>query len=144
MDKEHLISKIDDWEQRLRDLYSQIEEWYRQLPPNNVQDIFRGSMLQVDEPLMRQFEVPPRMLPTCALIYGRNRVSFVPSALWIVKGNGMVIVTTSTHRFFLIDMGKAGQSVDWQIETSQLRKAFRSFDRQTFNNLVFHQAIEAA
>ncbi|MCX7046056.1 MAG: hypothetical protein NTX50_11300 [Candidatus Sumerlaeota bacterium] len=145
MDKNYVIARIDDWERRLSALHAQIEEWYQLLPPDPVQEIYSGSKLQLDEPLMRQYEVPPRMLPTRAIIYGRSRVSFAPGPLWIREANGQVFVTTSTHQFIVVDRGgDADQPSDWQIVTSQLRNSYRPFDQQVFDNLVQWQAIEAA
>lgn len=145
MDKDQVIARIEDWERRMEAFYALVDEWYRQLPSNPVQQLYPGTMLQLDEPLMRQFDVPPRMLPTRAVIYGKNRITFFPSALWIIGANGRINVTTNTQRFVLVDMGGAnGQPSDWQIVTSQSRHEHRPFDQHIFNNLVLYQAIEAA
>lgn len=145
MDKSYVVERIDDWEHRLNALYAQIEAWFNTLPPDPVREILAGSVLQRDEPLMRQFEVPPRLLPTRAILYGKNRLSFVPSALWVIGANGRVNITTNTQQFALVDLGGAMDlPSDWQIVTSKLKNVHRTFDQEVLNNLVLHQAIEAA
>ena len=146
MDSNQIIARIDDWEGRLKALYALIDEWFLDLPtPDSVKQLLPGTVLQLDEELMREFDVPPRMLPTRPVIYGKNRISFLPSALWIIGGNGRVNVTTNTQRFILVDRGgKNNQPSDWQVVTSRSRHEQRPFDQQVFNNLVLHQAIEAA
>lgn len=145
MTKEQVISRIDDWVHRLEGLYDLVETWFKALPEAPNKEPLEGSVLQRDEPLMRQFDVPPRMIPTRAFLYGKNRVSFVPSALWVIGANGRVNVTVGGQQYILVDMGgQQGQQSDWQIVTSRLGNVQRPFDQQVFNNLVLNQAIEAA
>lgn len=145
MDREQVIARIEDWERRLDALYAQIDDWYRELPPNSIMQSFSGSVLQLGEQLMKQYDVPPRMLSTRAIVYGKNRVSFSPSVLWTIGANGRVNVSTDARRFILVDVGGVdGQPSNWQIVSSQLRNEQRPFDQFVFNNLVLYQAIEAA
>lgn len=145
MNREQVIARIDDWEERLNSLYGQIESWYRDLPASERNQILKGSVLQRDESPMKQFDIQPRMLPTLSVLCGKNRVSFVPSVLWIVGANGRVNATTNKQQFVLVDMGGAiGQPSDWQIVTSQLKHVHRPFDQSVFNDLVLRQLVEAA
>ena len=145
MNKDQVIAQIEDWERRLNDLFAQIDRWYQELPPSENDNLLKGSVLQHDEAPMRQFDIPPRMLPTRAIIHGGNRVSFVPSVLWIHGANGRVNATTDKMQFMIVDMGGAnGRPSDWQIVTSQLHRVHRPFDREVFNGLVLMQRVEAA
>src|SRR5437899_1142665 len=107
MDRNQVIARIEDWERRLDAFYERIDQWYEKLPPHSNQQLFKGSILQRDESPLKDFGIQPRMLPTRAIVYGENRVSFVPSVLWIVGANGRMNVTTNLHRFVLVDMGGA-------------------------------------
>lgn len=145
MNKEYIQARIDDWEQRLNRLYSEIEAWYDQLPDVSPKQFLRGSVLQRDEEPMVEFDITPRMFPTCSIIYGKNRLSFVPNSLWIIGANGRVNVTTNSQGFALVDMGGANDlPSNWQIVTSKLRQTYRPFDQETFSNLLRHQSVEAA
>ncbi len=145
MGREQVIAQIDDWENRLKRLYAQIEKWFLELPPVQGQEILKGNVLQHDEPLMREFEVLPRMLPTRAVLYGRNRVSFVPSALWIANANGRVNITTNSGQYVLVDRGgKEGRPSDWAIISSTRRQSPVIFDQNAFESLVVHQALNQA
>ncbi|MCA9435843.1 MAG: hypothetical protein KC978_08675 [Candidatus Omnitrophica bacterium] len=145
MNKDQVVAQIEDWEKRLVELYNRIESWYNELPPNETKEFLSGSVLQRDEGPMRRVDVPPRMLPTRSVLYGKNRVSFVPSALWIVGANGRVNATTNRRQFSLIDVRENDEAPsDWQIVTSQLAQTHVPFTQEVFNDLIERQLIEAA
>ncbi|MCX7014090.1 MAG: hypothetical protein NTW86_16310 [Candidatus Sumerlaeota bacterium] len=144
MDRNYVIARIDEWENRLDGLYFLIDGWFQELPDPNKQ-IFVGSVLQRDEPLMKQYDVPPRMLPTRAILCGKKRISFTPSTLWVIGADGRVNVATNEHQFALVDMRNAqDQPSDWRIVASRLRDLYLPFDQQAFLNLVLQEAVEAA
>lgn len=143
MTRELVVQRVGDWIARLNALYGQIEVWYELLPPARNRQLLRGSILQRDEALMQQFEITPQMIETRSIIYDRNRVSFVPSALWIVGANGRVNVTTADRQYPLVDFGgREGVPSDWRIVASQLNSIHIPFTEEVFQNLVLHQAVE--
>ncbi len=144
MEKSDVERRIEEWEKRLEELYARVEDWFHQLPPAEPHQFLRGRTLQNEEELMRRFDVPSRMLPTCAVLYGRNRVSFVPSALWVIGANGRLNVTTNTRQFVLLDMASPGEAANWQVVVSRLEEIHRPFDQQVFEDLVVRQALEVA
>ncbi len=145
MDRSEVEERIEDWIGRLEGLYTQVEAWYRQLPPAGFQQFVHGQVLQNEEEVMRKFDVPPRMAPTCAVLYGRGRLSLAPSGLWVIGGNGRVNATTNTRQFVLLDMGgQEGAPSDWHVVTSRLESTTRKLDEKVFGSLVMHQVLEAA
>jgi hypothetical protein len=59
----HVMRRIDDWQQRIDALYSQIEHW---LPAGY--SISRGRTVSMHEELMKKFSVPPRDLPVLKIL----------------------------------------------------------------------------
>jgi hypothetical protein len=144
MDREQVIARMDNWQQRLENFVQMLRSWYERLPENAYKDFLQGSIIQVDEDILKTFDVPPRLLPNCAVLFGRHRVSFVPGPLWILGANGRIYASTSRRQFALVDLGGDERSSDWQIITSTLQGTYRPFDEEIFRNLVLHEELAAA
>lgn len=63
LDKGHVERRVDDWVRRLERLYSEMASW---LPSGWSAQA--GPTVPIDEPLMREFGVPARALPTLKLV----------------------------------------------------------------------------
>jgi len=145
MHREQVIERVDDWEKRLNQLIDQLHEWHERLPDAEHKEFLRGEFLQVDEGILQEFGIPPRMLPHCAILHGRNRLSIVAGPLWIIGANGRVHATTNKRQFVLVDLGgKDGAPSDWQIVTSQMLATYRPFTEGVFQELVLQQGLQAA
>jgi hypothetical protein len=143
VDRQQVIVRIEDWISRIEGLYREIREFYERLPEVHSKQILEGSVLQASEEMMEQFDVPPRMIPTLAVLYGKNRVSFVPHGLWIIGSNGRVNITTNRHQYILVDQSEYGsQAREWRIVTSRLAKIRRDFDFDVFRALAEGWEIE--
>lgn len=137
VDREAVVSQVEEWRARLEDLYGTIEDYHSRLPEVLNTRVFRGSILQAPEPPLSQFRVAPQMLPTLAIVSDQKRLSFVPSALWIVGAQGRVDVGTGDRRFVLLDLGKEN-TPDWQLVTSRTMPEHAPFDYHIFHNLLLH------
>jgi len=145
LDREQVIARVDDWEQRLKGLVELLRAWCNNLPQDEQPSFLEGSLLQVSEEMLEEYDVPLRMLPHCAILYGRNRVSFVPGPLWILGANGRVNASTNKKQFVLVDTGgKDGARSDWQIVTSRMQATYRPFTENVFRDLVMKQELMAA
>ncbi len=143
MNRELVIQRIDDWEERLTRLFAQIDDWCRHLP--NDCEIFADAVPQRVEEIMHKFDVGPRPLPSRAIIRGEHRVSFVPGTLWVVGANGRVNVTTNHDHDLLLDMGGHGDlPSDWQLATSQVNLDFVPFAEEAFRDLALRAHLSAA
>lgn len=143
--QDYIITRLKDWKNRLDKLFADVEQWCNDLPEDQHKEILRGSMLQGEEELMEKFDVQPGMVPTIAVLYGRNRVSFVPAALWVIAANGRVNVTTNEDQYILVDLGgKEGSPSEWIIADPTNRSVRYPFNKETFWNLVVQQALKAA
>src|SRR5439155_20891552 len=99
---QQVTDRIDDWISRLDGLYDMLDEWMASIPHDRVE---RGTLRQTIEPYMRQFDVPPRELPTYTIFQGQKRIEFAPSVLWVAGANGRVNVTTNVKQHILVDRG---------------------------------------
>ena len=142
VDRERIEWRVRDWIERLNKLYESVKLLLQDRQDRDELKVLKGSTLQRPESLMTQFEVPPEMLPTLAVLKGTNRVSFVPSALWIIGANGRVNVTTNLHQFILVDLGGVdGAPSDWRIQTSRGSTDLRVFDSTVLEELIEGQTI---
>ena len=79
IDSKAVKLRVADWTARLKRLYSQMDDWVLAYP-NAV--VSRGEIQQVIEPLMRQFGVAAKNIPTYTVVIDNKwRIAFVPSAL---------------------------------------------------------------
>ena len=78
LDADHVRRRVDDWEERLNDLYATIESW---LPDGWTAGKGRPVLMHAE--LMREFQVAPRQLPTLELAE-RIRGACQTRAAWIV------------------------------------------------------------
>lgn len=131
MTKRRVEARIRDWRRRLQELYAQIEGWVQQT--GNRWSVERGSVEQRHEPMMREFGVVPRQLPTLIITCDRQGIEFVPSCLWIIGANGRVDVTVGVTAHTLLDMGgEDGQPSDWQLVNPDPKVVLEPFTRDAF------------
>jgi hypothetical protein len=138
LDKKRVEARIEDWEKRLNDLCGMVEGFANTCG----KPCLKGQILQRLEQPMMEFEVPPRLLPTIAVLNGMKRVSFVPSTLWILGADGRVNVSTNLHQYILVDTRKSEEfESDWRIYTSKLAKP-HEFDLPIFTQLLENQELD--
>jgi hypothetical protein len=141
LDKETVEARIANWQIRLQSL-CEIVKGFAQKYDCPLEDILEGQVLQRLEQPMIQFQVQPKMLPTIAILKGMNRVSLVPSVLWILGADGRVNVSTNSHQYILVDTRKYEEAEsDWRIATSKLETP-RPFVFEVFKQLLETQELD--
>lgn len=142
-----VVASLDDWRARLDAFFARIDEWCgrleAELPENPRLVRYEGSILQQDEPPMRRCEVAPGMLPTRAILLGRNRLSLVPSGRFLRGARGRVNARTNLHSYAILDMGTPG-APDWRLVLSKVRMTTVPFDESAFRELVLRQMVDPA
>jgi len=128
-----VTERIRDWVSRLNGLYSKLDTWLEAIPHDRVE---REMLPQVIEPFMRQFNVPPQDVPTYTVFKGRNRVAFVPSALWVAGSNGRVNVTTNARQHVLVDRGNADHGSNWQLVVEDFDRPLVPFSKSQLVRLL--------
>jgi hypothetical protein len=130
---QQVANRIDDWVSRLSCLYDSLDEWMESISHDRVE---RGTLRQTVEPFMRQFNIPPRDLPTYTIFQGKKRIEFVPSALWVAGANGRVNVTTSVKQHILVDRGDSEYGSKWQLVVDDFKRLLVPFNRAQLLRIV--------
>ena len=132
--KKELEHQIKDWVVRLDTLYRKIDRWRKRVPGTEA---IPDKMQQLEEGLMKEYHIKPQLVPTYTVLAGKNRVSFVPSLLWLYGAKGRINVTTNKGQYTLMDLGKPETaSCDWQMVTPDFSKIFVPFNEDTFMKLL--------
>ena len=135
MNKQNVERRVDDWIRRLNGLFDDIEQWRAGLPEETTSQ--PGNVTQRLEDPMKDSGVEPRELPTYTILFGKRRISFVPSALWIIGANGRVNITADGKQYMLVDLGGAtDQPSNWNVVTSQLKHIHVPFNEGWLSGLV--------
>jgi hypothetical protein len=126
-------TRITDWIKRLNSLFDQLDAWSADVPGARIE---RSEMDQQIEGLMEQFAVKARKVPTFTVFLGKNRIAFVPSALWIVGANGRVNVMTNYRQYALVDLGgKNREPSDWRLVLPNAKNNLAPFEKALFLKL---------
>ena len=118
LDADHVRRRVDDWEERLNDLYATIESW---LP--NGWTAGKGPPVLMHAELMREFQVAPRQLPTLELASESGEPARLePRGLWIVGANGRVDLKRDGHHYLIVDRAENFERPDWQAVRADRRR----------------------
>ena len=136
--KSDVVQRLEDWQDRLKKLFDQIDQWRVQTLPNVESS--RDRTFQIEEELMRKFGIKPGTVPTYTITQGSKRLSFVPSGLWIIGANGRVNVVGGKKEFMLVDMAEPGSCKSkWMLVSHDHRKVLEEFDRNKLR-VLFEKA----
>ena len=118
LDTDHVRRRVDDWEERLNDLYATIESW---LPDRWTAG--KGPPVLMHAELMREFQVAPRQLPTLELASESGQSARLePRGLWIVGANGRVDLKRDGHHYLIVDRAENFERPDWQAVRDDRRR----------------------
>lgn len=113
----HVRRRVDDWEDRLNELYATIGNW---LPEG--WEAHRGEPVLMHEELMRKFGVPAKRIPTLELHDGAGHVAKLePHALWIIGENGRVDLKGDGPRYHIVDTADNFAQPNWEAVRSERR-----------------------
>lgn len=133
--KEEIASRVQDWQQRLMALYSDIQEW---LPDEMGYKIDTSGTTVMNEELMKQMGISPVNLPTLRIIKDNDvLLVFQPKGLWVIGANGRVDVFGKANNWILVDMSERfAKKSDWRVADPADRVGLKSFDRQVLTNML--------
>ncbi len=125
IDRAYVQRRLEDWSHRLLNLYADIENW---LPIGWAGG--DGGTIEINEDLMRRFDVPAQEFPIKALFHhGAPAGRIEPRGLWIVGANGRVDLILPSAHYLIVDRAESFEPSDWQVTTLIKRRDQRSFDR---------------
>ena len=117
VDAKHIQQRVNDWEQRLNNLYAKIGDW---LPDG--WEARPDTPVVMHEKLMRKFGVAAKRIPTLEL---RDRAGHVaklePHALWIIGENGRVDLKRDGGRYFIVDTAENFAQPNWKAVRAEQR-----------------------
>jgi len=136
MTKELVNRQIDHWIDRLNQLYDKLDDWMVAVPHARTK---RESLKQPLEPRMREFHVAARSVPTYTIHAGKQRVSFVPAALWVPGTNGRVNITTNRAQHILVDRAEGDNGSKWFLVMDDFDHPLAPFNKTEFLRLLVEQ-----
>ena len=133
--KKEIESRVQDWQQRLIVLYSDIQKW---LPAEMGYEIDTSGTTVMNEELMKQKGVPPVNLPTLKIFKDKEVLLFFqPKGLWVIGANGRVDVFGKVNNWILVDTSERfAAATDWRIADPSDRVSLKSFNRDALVKML--------
>ena len=132
IDSGHIQRRVEDWEERLRALYTMIRDW---LPEGWTAR--NGTPVRMHEAMMRQVGIPPKRLPTLQLVDRAGGVAkFEPRALWIIGCNGRVDLKQANYHFLIVDLAENFEPPDWRAARADRRRDRVSVTRDWLRSVL--------
>ncbi len=117
VDAKHIQKRVDDWEERLKNLYEKISDWL----PNGWQAL-NGNPVRMNETLMRKFGIEAKQIPTLTLLHqSGDSVKLEPRGLWIIGANGRLDLKHAGQHYFIVDFAKNFEQPDWHVVRAENR-----------------------
>ena len=130
--KDHVTKRVNDWVDRLNELYVQLKSW---LPKGWHVD--RQHFELMDEKMMQRFKIRPRKIPILDLKSDAGRsASLKPRGLWIIGVNGRVDMIVSPKHFLIVDRAKNFAPAEWHIINFYDRDEDRKLSKSTLANAL--------
>jgi hypothetical protein len=132
--KEYIEYRIDNWEQRIKELFSKIADWARERPDV---EFHQASQKQRNEYLMRESNIQPRDFPKLFFKKGDRRVVFAPSALWVVGANGRIDVIANDNLYIIVDLeDDLEKERRWRITFPNDNLIRKEFNKEAFLEII--------
>ncbi len=117
VDARHINRRVNDWEERVENLYTKIGEW---LPDGWTAQ--EGETVCMHEEMMRRFNVAARQIPTLLLVNGSgNSARLEPRGLWIIGANGRIDMKFGSSHYLIVDVAGSFETPDWQVANAEQR-----------------------
>ena len=132
LDAAHIRRRVDDWEERLRNLYAQIGDW---LPQGWTAS--EGPPVRMYEEMMHEFGVAPRSLPTLELASrSGGAAKLEPRGLWIIGANGRVDLRSDSHHYLIVDAAENFDKSNWQAAPIEHRLDCETISRDWLQRVL--------
>lgn len=117
IDAQHVQRRVDNWEERVKDLYVKISDW---LP--DAWEARQGTPVVMREELMRKFGIAAKQIPTLNLFEQSGEPARLqPRGLWIIGGNGRIDLKYDGQHYFIVDFAESFESPNWQAIHAERR-----------------------
>ena len=117
VDAQHINRRVDDWVERVKNLYAKIDEW---LPDGWTSK--EGESVCMHEEMMRRSHVAARQIPTLLLVNGSgNSARLEPRGLWIIGANGRIDMKFGSRHYLIVDVAGSFETPDWRVADAEQR-----------------------
>lgn len=132
LDKAHIERRVNDWANRVDELYREIENWL----PSGWTARRRGA-IRMHEELMQKFGVPARDLPVLELLQ-QNAVKgrIEPRGLWIIGANGRLDLFRDSRHYVIVDSADNFERARWQIAPLSDRRKLKPLTRDSLASVL--------
>lgn len=109
---EYVNQRVEDWLQRLGDLFGQIKAWAKASGWSTE----GGAAIPMHEELMVRFGVPAREQPSLTIRSPEGAEIWVkPKGLWVIGANGRVDFFSRKGAFTLVDIADPFEGSRWVL-----------------------------
>ena len=108
---EYVEQRIDDWKQRLNDLFSLIREW---LPEG--WEAMDGEPVVMHEKIMKSAGVEQTTIPTLKVLNQEGEeFQFKPRYLWVIAANGLIELEYQGELYQIYDKADNFEPPEWRV-----------------------------
>jgi hypothetical protein len=130
--KREVQKRLDDWELRLSNLFSILEEWALEIPLCKVK--ISGSVTLYERE-MQEVNIPPREFKMAKVfIHTSEILVFKPIGLWGLNANGIIDILGTGYK--MIDTAEPFQSPDWLLYHGLLSPRGKPFTQKEFYSMI--------
>lgn len=117
IDRAYIEERIEDWNNRIKKLYKQIEGWIKDKPGISIK---KGAPASMFEELMMNFDIPAGQMETIN-IFNKDGItaSIKPKGLWIVGANGGIDINSLKGSFVIVDHAQVFEEPQWTLYASK-------------------------
>ncbi len=132
VDAQHIQRRVDDWEERVKNLYVKISDWLL-----DGWEARQGTPVIMHEPLMRNFEIEARQIPTLNLFnQSGDSVKFVPRGLWIIGNNGRIDLKHNGQHYLIVDFAENFEQPNWQAINAENRSEREEVTQEWLTRII--------
>lgn len=132
--KEHIEKRIDDWIERITNLYSSIKQW---LDPLASYEIKERIDVRMYEELMQRNGIPAQNLTSLDIYHeGRIIATVKPIGLWIIGANGRVDILLNQGAVMLVDESERFKPPTWVAHKRPKTGKGELLNKEYFFNLL--------
>jgi hypothetical protein len=129
---DYVRRRVDDWGQRIDDLYANVESW---LPAGWRAE--RRRIVHMNEEMMRKFGVPGRDLPVLDLVHSGAPEAYIePRGLWIIGANGRIDLIRRPRHYVIVDSAKGFRTPKWRIALLSERRNQKPFGKASLRSIL--------
>jgi hypothetical protein len=135
IESSHVQNRVDDWKNRIDNLYENITNWTSQKPNYSCK---LGPQTAMFEDLMKTFEIPQQRVNTLdVLLNNKIILAFKPKGLWVIGANGRIDIISAKGSLTIVDVSEQFQEPQWQIYTADRK------NKSVFNQEKFYQVLDS-